>query len=152
MDPYDRVIAILEQIMSKSDDSRTTIKELTDAIRAETKVIQARRKAIHDKTDASQMRLEPETEHQEKMDLWMADMKDGRKEMTACQEATEANREKMEPNPGEKEGVVERRKIPNEESAIHFLRACRKETIDGLPRNDRVTSGMRGANLSGHGI
>jgi hypothetical protein len=34
------------------------------------------------------------------MDAWIADMKDGRKERAACQEATEANPEKMEPNPG----------------------------------------------------
>jgi hypothetical protein len=59
------MIAILEQMMVKSDDNRKTIKELMDAIRAETKAIQARRKAIHDKTDTNQMRLNPETEHQE---------------------------------------------------------------------------------------
>jgi hypothetical protein len=63
------------------------------------------------------------------MDAWIADMKDGRKEETACQEATEANPEKMEPNSGEKEAVVERQKIPNEEAAIQSLRACRKETM-----------------------
>jgi hypothetical protein len=57
------------------------------------------------------------------MDAWIADMKDGRKE-TSCEEATQANPEKMEPNPGEKEYVVERQKIPNEEAAIHSLRAC----------------------------
>lgn len=39
----------------------------------------------------------------------------------------EANLEKMEPNPGEKEAVVERQEIPNEEFASHSLRACRYE-------------------------
>jgi hypothetical protein len=34
-----------------------------------------------------------------KMYAWLAEMKDGRKEMAACQEATEANLEKMETNP-----------------------------------------------------
>jgi hypothetical protein len=34
----------------------------------------------------------------------------------------------MEPNSGEKEDVVERQEIPNEEVVIHSLRACRKET------------------------
>jgi hypothetical protein len=33
----------------------------------------------------------------------------------------------MEPNPEEKEAVVERQEIPNEEVAIHSLRACRNE-------------------------
>jgi hypothetical protein len=39
--------------------------------------VAARLEAIHDKTDANQMRLKPETEHQEKMDTLIADMKDG---------------------------------------------------------------------------
>jgi hypothetical protein len=43
--------------------------------------------------------MEPQTEYQEKMDAWIADMNDGRKERTACQEAMEANPEKTEPNP-----------------------------------------------------
>jgi hypothetical protein len=62
----------------------------------------------------------------------------------------EANLKEMEPNPGEKETVVERQEIPNEEVAVQSLRACRRD--DGLPRNDGVTSGMRETNLSGHGI
>jgi hypothetical protein len=33
----------------------------------------------------------------------------------------------MEPNPGEKEAVVERQEIPSEEADIHSLRACREE-------------------------
>jgi hypothetical protein len=57
------------------------------------------------------MRVEPETEHQDKMYAWIVDMKDGRKERAACQEEMEANPEKMEPNPGEKEVVVERQEI-----------------------------------------
>jgi hypothetical protein len=46
--------------------------------------VAARLEAMHDKTDANQMRLEPETEHQEKMDAWIANIKDGRKERTAA--------------------------------------------------------------------
>jgi hypothetical protein len=38
--------------------------------------VATRLEAIHDKTDANQMRVEPKTEHQEKMDAWIADMKD----------------------------------------------------------------------------
>jgi hypothetical protein len=34
---------------------------------------------------------------------------------------------KMEPNPGEKEAIVEWQEIPNEEVEIHSLRACRNE-------------------------
>jgi hypothetical protein len=73
------------------------------------------------------MRAEPATEHQEKMDARIADMKNDRKETTACHDAVEVNLEKMEPNPGEKEAVVKWQEIPNEEVAIHSLRACRNE-------------------------
>jgi hypothetical protein len=39
--------------------------------------VATRLEAIHDKIDTSRMRVESETEHQEKMDGWIADMKDG---------------------------------------------------------------------------
>jgi hypothetical protein len=91
--------------------------------------VATRLEAIHDKTDAKQMRVEPETEHQEKMDAWLANMKNDRKETTACQNAMGANLEKMELKPGEKEAVVERQEIPKEEVAIRSLRACRNERM-----------------------
>jgi hypothetical protein len=33
----------------------------------------------------------------------------------------------MEPNPGEKEAIVEQHENPNEDVAIHSLRACRNK-------------------------
>jgi hypothetical protein len=45
--------------------------------KADQEEVVERLEAIHDKTDANQMRLEPKMEHQEKMDAWIADMKDG---------------------------------------------------------------------------
>jgi hypothetical protein len=48
-----------------------------------------------------------------------ANMNAWRKETTACQDAMEANLEKMEPNPGEEEATLKRQEIPNEEVAIH---------------------------------
>jgi flagellar basal body-associated protein FliL len=39
---------------------------------------------------------------EKKMDTWIVNMKDGRKEKTACQEAIEPNLKKMGPNPGGK--------------------------------------------------
>jgi hypothetical protein len=49
----------------------------------------------------------------------IVEMKDGRNERTAGQEATEANLEKMEPNPGEKEAATEWQEKPNEEVTFH---------------------------------
>jgi hypothetical protein len=63
------------------------------------------------------------------LDAWITDIKDARKKMTASQEATEANPEKMEPNLKEKEAVLEWQEIPNEEAAIHSLRACQIEMM-----------------------
>jgi hypothetical protein len=48
---------------------------------------------------------------QEKMDAWLEEMKGGRKETTACQEATEAN-------PGEQQSV---RVVPKEEAAVEMF-------------------------------
>jgi hypothetical protein len=62
-------------------------------------------------------------DHKERM-AWLKDLKFDRKETTACQDAMETNLEKVEPNPGEKEAAVERQETPNEEVAIHPLRAC----------------------------
>jgi hypothetical protein len=80
------------------------------------KPAESREAGNHSRQD--QTRLEPEIKHQEMMDGWILDMKDGQKERLVCREATEAKPEKMEPNPGEKEVVVERQ-IPNEEALFH---------------------------------
>jgi hypothetical protein len=65
---------------------------------------------------------------QEKMDACVANMKDDRKETTACHDEMAASIKKMESNSGEKEAVVERQENSNEEFAIHSLRACRSNT------------------------
>jgi hypothetical protein len=101
--------------------------------------------AIHDKTDTNQMRLKAKTEHQEKMDAWIAVMRDVQKEtmlyqvtmevylecekptsavmmsfqeMTACHEATETDTKKAEPNPGMIQSVEGHQKVPKKETAV----------------------------------
>jgi hypothetical protein len=44
--------------------------------------VATRLQAIHDKTDANQMTLEPETEHKGNKDAWIAYMKNNLKEKT----------------------------------------------------------------------
>jgi hypothetical protein len=56
------------------------------------------------------------------IDACIADVKNDRKEPTARQDAMEANLVKMEPNPGEKEAVVERQETPNEEVTLYSPR------------------------------
>jgi hypothetical protein len=45
--------------------------------KADREEVAARLEAIHDKTNANQMRLEPKTEHQEKMDANLKEIKEG---------------------------------------------------------------------------
>jgi hypothetical protein len=80
-----------------------------EAIQAETK---SDREKMLARIDANQERINATLRDEikstvsaflEKMDTWIVNMKDGRKEKTACQEATEVNPEKMGPNPGGKE-------------------------------------------------
>jgi hypothetical protein len=118
------------EMMERREAERAAYDEKTMAERkADREEVAARLEAIHDKTDASLMKLEPEMEHQVEVDAWIPDMRDALKEKRACQEATEANPEKLEANPGENEFIMEMQEFPNEEIAINPFRACRKETV-----------------------
>jgi hypothetical protein len=66
------------------------------------------------------------TRHKEML-AWIKDLKFNGEETTVCQDAVEANLEKIEPNPGEKEAAVERQETSNEEVAINSLMACQNE-------------------------
>jgi hypothetical protein len=92
--------ADFKKMMAKWKDDQ----EKREAEKKADRKVATRLEAIRDKTNANQMRLEPKTQHQEKMDAWMTDMKEGQKDGTACQELTKANIEKMELNPEEKKG------------------------------------------------
>jgi hypothetical protein len=56
--------------------------------------------------------------HQAKMHALIVDMKDGRKEKTACQKPTETNPEEMEPNPEMMQSVGEHQEVPKEKAAL----------------------------------
>jgi hypothetical protein len=113
------------------------------------KLLLAMREKIRAETAASQARMKAMREERMKanMDACMADIKNDRKETTACQDAMEANLEKMEPNPGGNEAAVERWETLNEEGAVHPEGMPKRD--DGLPRNDGGTSRRRRADLSG---
>jgi hypothetical protein len=89
-----------------------------------------------------------------KMDAMITNIKNARKEMTACQEVTVANSEKMEPNLEEKETVLERHEIPNEEVTVHSQEAMKTEPDPGMmqsaeehqefPKEDAAVMPVRG--------
>jgi hypothetical protein len=61
-----------------------------------------------------------------KMDVWLAEMKDGQKETVAYQEGTETNPDKMEANPDEMKSVTVHEEVPKEEAAVKSFGALKK--------------------------
>jgi hypothetical protein len=116
-------------------DTQQMMEILLARMDANSKTMNARMDA---KTKATLVTLEMTNEIKKAMqdkrmkaniDACIADIKNDRKETMDCQDAMEANLEKMEPNPGEKEAGVERQETPNEDVAIYSLRKYRKETM-----------------------
>jgi hypothetical protein len=101
--------------MAKADKQE----EMLTEINAKTKAILADTKARRDK------RLEANTN-------------DDRNESTACEDVTEDSPEKMEPNPQEKEAVVEREDVPNEDIAVIPVKGLKKRR-----RGRKSTAGRR---------
>jgi hypothetical protein len=64
-----------------------------------------------------------------KMDAWLAVMKYGQKKTAACQEAMEANPEKMEANSDEKKSVTVH-EVPKEEVTVKSFGALKKRRKD----------------------
>jgi hypothetical protein len=73
------------------------------------------------------------------MDAWIADMKEGRNETTACQEVTEPNPEKMGPNPEITQSAWECGEGPMEEVAVKSSRTTKKRH-----RGRNIAAGRRG--------
>jgi transketolase len=115
------LLAIQEEMNANTKtvlaEMKADSKAWQEEIQAETEAIQARMKAMR------------EERMKANMDACMADIKNDRQETTACQDAMEANLEKVEPNPGEMEASAERQETPNEEVVIHPLKTCRNETV-----------------------
>jgi hypothetical protein len=64
------------------------------------------------------------------VNVWIVDMKDGRKEMTACQGKAEAHLECMEPTSVDMEPEVEHQEVPKEEATVILVGELRKQRRD----------------------
>jgi hypothetical protein len=143
--------AMMKAYQEKADANQEQMKE----IRAGQKQMMARMNANQVKADDNLREIRKEIQYGKAemrsiVNSWIADMENDLKETTTCQDAMEANRMKMEPNPGETEAVQKRQENPNE--GHNSLPKGMPKRDNGLPRNNGDTSGMREANLSGHGI
>jgi hypothetical protein len=74
--------------------------------------------------------MEPEMEHQEEVDTWTAEMRDGQIETVACQVMTEGCLESKEPTSLEVESVVEHEEVPEKEATVQTFRALTKRYGD----------------------
>jgi hypothetical protein len=63
---------------------------------------------------------------EEEMDAWIANMRDGRKEVIACQETTEARLEYKEPTLVDMESEAEYQEVPKEEAEVKSSGAVKK--------------------------
>jgi hypothetical protein len=61
-----------------------------------------------------------------KMDAWIANIKNDRKERTARHEATEANPKNMEKNPDKIKSGAKHQEVPREEAAVKSSGAMKK--------------------------
>jgi hypothetical protein len=66
------------------------------------------------------------------------------KERTTCKEATEANLEKMEPDPGMMQSVGEHQEVPKEEAEVRSSGALRSGTGAGIWPQGAARSRRRG--------
>jgi hypothetical protein len=80
--------------------------------------------------DLKKMMEEMLRANQDKMDTWLIEKQDGRKETTACHEATKADAGRTEPEPGVMQPVEEHQEIPKEEAAVMPVRGLRKRRRD----------------------
>jgi hypothetical protein len=103
-----QIMEMVKAMQEKADANNESDRKQTDAnlkdLREDIKSSQAEMRAI--------------------LDAWITDIKDTRKKTTACQDVTGPNPEKMEPNLGEKEAVMEQQEISKEEITVHSPRAC----------------------------
>jgi hypothetical protein len=64
------------------------------------------------------------------VDDWVTDMKDGQKEMMACQETTEACLECKKPTSVDMEPEVEHQEVPKEDAVVKLVEGWRKRRRD----------------------
>jgi hypothetical protein len=116
---------MMKRLLTKMDANQAEMKADRKADREELKRMM---NATQEITAGQEHMQEMFRTNKEKMDAWIANRKNDRKETTACQYAMETRLKNMEPNSAEKKAVVGRQEISNGEVAIHSLSACRSET------------------------
>jgi hypothetical protein len=115
----------MTSLTSRLDANREEMKTTQAEIKEDIKANQAKTNANREEMVA--MMEATVNSHQEKMDAWIAEMKDGRKKGTmACQEATGAYPEKGETSPEEVESGAEQQEVLKEYAAVKPAGGLRK--------------------------
>jgi hypothetical protein len=104
---------MLARIEVSQEREDTNLKEVKEQILAKMGANQAKTHSTQEKMNAN-----PQYVFREKMDASITDRKDGRKERTVCQDAAEANPEKMESIPEMMKSIAEHRKAVRSSGAL----------------------------------
>jgi hypothetical protein len=131
---------MMERLLAKMDANQAGMKAMQEQMDSNQEKAEAEQEEIKGMMNATHERMVAFTKSMREdiksgqeeirciVDAWMTDVNDDRKETTACQDAMEGSLKKIESHSGEKEAIVERQKISNEEVSVHSLRACQRET------------------------
>jgi hypothetical protein len=150
---YENTKLLWARVRAEMKEEITAKQEKLDADLAKTKMKYVteimERKEAENKADRKKMMAKCEADFEKMMAKMEADQEESKAVMMACLRKTEARIETgqeqsnteietnleaaeatdLEANPEETEAVVERQEIPNEEAAVHSMRAWRKETV-----------------------
>jgi hypothetical protein len=118
---------MLELLKAMQERTETQLASLASKMDADQEERKAEMKAYQEETKTLVLRMDM---HQQKTDAWIADMRAWRKEITACQEATEAYPARVEASPEEKESVAEHQEVPMEEATVKSSGLLKKRHRD----------------------
>jgi hypothetical protein len=123
---------MLARMQERMNANMKTMQEKADADREQMLAkMNANTKAMREDIKSGEVEMRSIVGHiEEKMNAWMANMNDGRKERTACHEATEADTEKTEHNPVMMQSIGEHQEVPKEEAAVMPVGGLRKRRRD----------------------
>jgi chromosome segregation ATPase len=117
----------LKSEMKAMQDKKDVNQEKLDKMDSKQEEMKAQMASLASKIDVNQERMESTVNvAQEKMEAWIAEMKDGRKEIMACQETTEACLECKEPTSQKMNFGAEHQEVPKEHAGVKNSGAMKK--------------------------
>jgi uncharacterized protein (DUF885 family) len=122
---------IMEMLVEMRADRKADREELKGMMNATQERMDANTNSMREDIKSGQAEIRSiVVAFQEKIDACVASRRNDRKETMSCQETTEANTEKTEPDPGTMQSMEEHQDIPKEEAAVMPVGGLRKHRRD----------------------